>query len=146
MLSALDRAAVLAAHVSDTATAAMAAAWPRSAAAQEIARLAENGYTIGSHCEVAFSLSFPEPAAATAAVADVRKAGFVIGENARGFVTARSALPLRRYDLARATAQLARVARRHGGFATVIGPVDAAVPSPRALQRARITLDQQAVA
>jgi len=146
MMSVLDRAAALAAYVSDTATAAASAAWPRSAAAQEIARLAENGYTVGSTCEVAFSLSFPEPSAASAAVGDIRGAGFTVGENARGFVTVRSALPLRAWHLARATAQLGRVATRHGGFATIIGPVDSALPSARAQERERVTLRQHVAA
>lgn len=147
MTSVLDRAAELAAYVSDTATAAVSAAWPRSAAAQEISRLAENGYTIGSWSEVAFSLSFPEPSAATAAIGDIRGGGYTIGENARGFVTVRSSMPLRAWHLARATAQLGRVAGRHGGFATIIGPVDSAVPSARAQERERVsTLRQHAAA
>ena len=147
MMSALDRAAALAANVTDSATAAVSAVWPRSAAAQEITRLAENGYTIGSLGEVAFSLSFPEQSNATLALGDLRRAGYAIGENARGFVTVRAEMPLRAYHLALTVAQLDRVAGRHGGFATVIGPVAAAMPSVRAQERERVSgLHQHAAA
>ena len=58
----LDHAPALAADVVDAATAVLSAAWPRSLAAREVERLANDGYAVGEICDVDFSLAFDWPA------------------------------------------------------------------------------------
>lgn len=134
----LDRAPALAADVVDAATAAFSAAWPRSLAAREVERLAEDGYAIGTLCDVDFSLSFETNDRVDLALAAAALEGFTVldrSQVARGFVTLRAPVRLRAYDLVRTTARLNRAVWRYGGFGTVIGPaapVTADGPADRA--------------
>jgi hypothetical protein len=126
----LDRAPALAADVVDAATAALSAAWPRSLAAREVERLAEDGYAIGELCDVDFSLAFDTPDQVDMALAAVHLEGFTVLDQSqltRGFVTVRAPVRLRAYDLVRTTARLNRAVWRYGGFGAVIGP---ATPAP----------------
>jgi hypothetical protein len=121
----LDRAPALAADVVDAATAALSAAWPRSLAAREVERLAEDGYAVGALCDVDFSLAFETAERVDLALAAVTLEGFAVldrSQVARGFVTLRAPVRLRAYDLVRATSRLNRAVWRYGGFGTVIGP------------------------
>ena len=121
----LDHAPALAVDVIDVATAALSAAWPRSLAAREVERLAEDGYAIGQACEVDFALALDTPELADMALSAVALAGFIPLDrhpDAHGFVTVRAPVRLRAYDLVRATSRLNRAVWRYGGFAEVIGP------------------------
>jgi hypothetical protein len=126
----LDHAPALAVDVIDVATAALSAAWPRSLAAREVERLAEDGYVIGEECDVDFALALDTPGLADMALSAVALAGFTPIDrhpDAHGFVIVRAPVRLRAYDLVRATSRLNRAVYRYGGFAEVIGP---AVPAP----------------
>jgi hypothetical protein len=121
----LDRAPALAADVVDAATAALSAAWPRSLAAREVERLADDGYPVGEICDVDFSLAFDAPDLVDMALAAVHLQGFTVLDRTqaeRGFVTVRAAVRLRAYDLVRATSRLNRAVWRYGGFGAAIGP------------------------
>src|ERR671914_47409 len=121
----LDHAPALAIDVIDVATAALSAAWPRSLAAREVERLAEDGYPIGVACDVDFALALDAPELADMALSAVALAGFIPLDrhpDAHGFVTVRAPVRLRAYDLVRATSRLNRAVARYGGFAEVIGP------------------------
>jgi hypothetical protein len=121
----LDHAPALAANVIDVATAAFSAAWPRSLAAREVERLAEDGYVIGEACDVDFALALDTPELADMALSAIALAGFTAlarHPDAHGFVTVRAPVRLRAYDLVRATSRLNRAVWRYGGFAEVIGP------------------------
>ena len=138
-----ESAAQLAARGTDATTALLAAAWPRSAASREVARLVREGHRAGAPCEIAFSLAFTDPADAALAVTAAGATGYVVGtldDAARGFVTVQACIRLRAYDLARAVTWLGRVAGAFGGFAAVIGPVDPAerVAADDARTRARL--------
>lgn len=126
----LDHAPALAVDVIDVATAALSAAWPRSLAAREVERLAEDGYAIGEQCDVDFSLAVGTPDLADMALSAVALAGFTALDrhpDAHGFVIVRAPVRLRAYDLVRATSRLNRAVWRYGGFAEVIGPAAPAV-------------------
>ena len=121
----LDHAPALAVDVIDVATAALSAAWPRSLAAREVERLAEDGYAIGEACDVDFALALDAAELADMALSAAALAGFTPLDrhpDAHGFVTMRAAVRLRAYDLVRATSRLNRAVWRYGGFAEVIGP------------------------
>jgi hypothetical protein len=125
----LDRAPALAADVVDAATAALSAAWPRSLAAREMERLADDGYAVGEICDVDFSLAFDAPELVDMALAAVSLQGFIVldrTQTGRGFATVRAAVRLRAYDLVRATSRLNRAVWRYGAFGTVIGPAEPA--------------------
>ena len=129
-----------AALVADTVHATLSAAWPRSAVRHEIDRLREEGHLAGEACEMAFSVSFADAATAADASGVVRRAGYALDLAGleRGFVTARRALRLTPWELARAVARLERAARAHGGFVAVIGPTHApAAAAVRAPRRSR---------
>ena len=95
-------------------------------------------------CEVAFLLSYADGAAQQTAAA-ARGAGFVVldVDEQRGFVTVASSVRLRTFDLARLTARAERVARRHGGYAALIGARDRPAPSHRADAAAAIPLTSE---
>lgn len=125
----LDHAPALAADVVDAATAVLSAAWPRSLAAREVERLANDGYAVGEICDVDFSLAFDWPERVDMALAAVYLEGFTVLDRTqaeRGFATVRAPVRLRAYDLVRAASRLNRAVWRYGGFGTVIGP---AVPA-----------------
>lgn len=127
----LDHAPALAADVVDAASAALAAAWPRSLAAREVDRLAHDGYAVGEPCEVDFSLAFDGTEFVDMALAAVHLQGFTVLDRTqalRGFATVRATMRLRAYDLVRATSRLNRTVWRYGGFGAVIGPAKPAAP------------------
>ena len=135
----LDRAPALAADVVDAATAALSAAWPRSLAAREVERLADDGYAVGERCDVDFSLAFDAPNDLDMALAAVYLQGFIVLDRTqaeRGFVTVRASVRLRAYDLVRATSRLNRAVWRYGGFGAVIGPAEPAAAPNGATGRA----------
>lgn len=113
----------------DCITSAAAAAWPRSVMNGEVERLVGEGHEAGKSCDFAFVLAV-DPEDADVTLRDVRAAGFTIEEDDRrdrGYATVRSTLPLRAFHLSWTLARLNRVARRHGGFAEMLGPAQAAV-------------------
>jgi hypothetical protein len=121
----LDRAPALAADVVDAATAALSAAWPRSLAAREVERLANDGYAVGEICDVDFSLALDTPELVDMALAAANLEGFTVLDRTqmeRGFATVRAPVRLRAYDLVRAASRLNRAVWRYGGFGAVIGP------------------------
>lgn len=149
MTKALERAAVVAAHVADAVVASASAAWPRSVASREVSRLVGEGFAPGGGCELAFSLSFADVEAALTAVAAARQAGFSVGdlsEAMRGFVTMYAVMPLRAYHLSLALSRLDRVAARLDGYATVIGPVHTAAGHVPRHERALAAVDDAAAA
>jgi hypothetical protein len=112
-------------HLVDAATAVLSAAWPRSLAAREVHRLADDGYAIGEVCDVDFSVALDAPELIEMALAAVYLQGFVVLDRTqadRGFATVRGTVRLRAYDLVLATSRLNRAVERYGGFGTVIGP------------------------
>jgi hypothetical protein len=130
MTHLFDHAPGLAVDVIDVATAALSAAWPRSLAAREVERLAEDGYAIGEACDVDFALTLDTPELADMALSAVALAGFTPNArhpDAHGIVIVRAPVRLRAYDLVRATSRLNRAVWRYGGFAEVVGP---AAPAP----------------
>lgn len=113
-------------RVVDTASAAYATVWSRSTSAREVARLALDGYAAGAPCEIAWSLFLPDRAAVDRALVEARNHGFSLGERGdgpEGFATIRTTVPLTPFALSRAGARANRLARRHDGFAELIGPV-----------------------
>lgn len=125
MKTVRERAVAIAAHAMDIGHAALAAVWPRSSASREVERLAQHGYIAGATYEIDFSLSFDEVGADSALDA-VRAAGFTVTERSRStlcYATARRRIPLRAFDLQRATATLQRIVDPFYGFAAAIGPV-----------------------
>ena len=139
----------LVAEVADAVSAGLSALWRRSPTAQEVGRLTRDGRAVGQPCEVAFLLSYAEGGAAEQVTGAARGAGFVVldVDQQRGFVTVASSVRLRTFDLARLTARAERVARRHGGYAALIGARDrpsSPAPAPhRADSPARIPLTNE---
>ena len=125
MIATWEGAGLLAAQAADAVAAALSASWPRSAASREVARLVRDGLRPGAPCDIAFSLAFPEPADALRALAAAQGAGLsaTLDDAARGFITVQLRIRLRAWDLARATAWLARIAACFDGYATVVGAV-----------------------
>lgn len=126
----LDRAPALAVDMVDVATAALSAAWPLSLAAREMERLAGDGYVMGEVCDVDFSLALDTPEQIDMALSAAMLAGFTVldpDQASRGFVTVRTPVRLRAYDLLRATSRLTRAVWRYGGFGEVIGPASPAL-------------------
>jgi hypothetical protein len=114
-----------------TALAALAAAWPRSAAAREVRRLRRDGYAVGAPCEIDFLVSLDEPAT-DAVLSAMRAAGFTLVHHAGAapcFASVRASVRLRALHLARAESRLNRAVRPHGGFAVVVGPAEPAAHS-----------------
>ena len=121
----VERASGLAAAVIDGAKATMLTAWPHSEQRREVARLTEEGFAAGEPCEFDFVVSFDESAANTA-IQDVRAAGFAASDvtrTAQGFLTVRANVELRALALSWTHARIDRIARRHGGFAEMLGAV-----------------------
>jgi hypothetical protein len=133
------RAPALAVGVIDLATAALAAAWPRSAAAREVGRLTEDGYAAGDVCNIDFALALDRPELADMALSAVTLVGFTPLDSTpdgHGFVTVRAPVRLRAYDLVRAASRLNRAVARYGGFAEVIGPEPRAAAADETTGRA----------
>ena len=120
-----------AARVADLARGSLSALWPRGTVSYEMNRLQEEGYTIGQQCEIAFSISFADPAMAAAGVQALRAARYVVDttQAARGFVTVQENVQLRAFDLGLAIARLERVVAGYEGFVALIGPTQ---PAPGA--------------
>jgi hypothetical protein len=119
------RVMTLAAQVADIGYAAVSAAWPRSAVSLEVERLAEHGYVVGAMYDMDFSLSFEEHGA-DATLAALRNAGFAVTERTPStlcYVTARRRMPLRAFELQRATSTLQRIVAPYYGYAASVGPV-----------------------
>ena len=124
-------------RAADTASAAYASLWSRSTSAREVSRLGLDGYTAGAPCEIAWSFFLPDRAAVDRALIEARGLGFTAGERGEGpegFATVRTTIPLTPFALSRAGARANRIARRHDGFAELIGPVSAPVATPAARQ------------
>ena len=88
----------------DAVRTALLAAWPRSEIRHELDRLREEGFVEGESCEMAFSIWVADDAQLAEATRAVRAAGYGIDATPakRGFLTARGAVALRPYALARA--------------------------------------------
>lgn len=125
----------LVARAFDHAGAAWSALWFRSAVKWEVERLADEGIARGTTCDVGFSVACDDEAR-DAVVRSLRAAGFTVvaDGDARRFLTVSAPVAVRPYDLALAQARVRRVARRHGGYAELIGPLGtpAANAAPRA--------------
>jgi hypothetical protein len=108
----------------DAISAAVAAAWPGSAAVRDARRLASEECA-GRVCNVEFLVDLP-PERAPLAVNDLRDAGFDVvipGSLPDGFVVVRARLPLRAYYLHRLTTRLTRLINPYAGIAIVIACV-----------------------
>jgi hypothetical protein len=118
-----------AARAADFARATLLAAWPKSGASYEVARLVEEGYAKGEPCDLAFSVSLADPSRASDAAASARVAGYSVDTSqlSRGFITVQTGVELRTFDIAQAVARLERLMGAYEGFVAVIGPVQ----SPR---------------
>jgi len=116
-----------AARAADLARASMLAAWPRSGAAYEVARLVEEGYEKGERCDMAFSVSVADQSRASDAAASARVAGYTVDTSqlSRGFITVQTPVELRTFGIAQAIARLERLVGPYDGFVAVIGPVQA---------------------
>jgi hypothetical protein len=80
--------------------------------------------------DVDFALALDTPELADMALSAAALAGFTglaRQPDGHGFITVRTPVRLRAYDLVRATSRLNRAVWRYGGFAEVIGP---AAPAP----------------
>lgn len=125
MARTVERASEMTAAMMDGARATILAAWPRSEQRREIARLVEEGFVSGEPCEFDFVVSFDE-SAASEAIQDVRAAGFAatdVTRTSQGFLTVRARVELRSLALSWTHARVDRIARRHGGFAEMLGAV-----------------------
>ena len=134
-----ERAGTLVAEIADIGLAALSAAWPRSASSLEVERLSTHGYIVGATYDMDFSVTFDE-AGAEAALASLRAEGFAITERTPStlcYVTARRRMPLRAYDLQRATSALQRIVAPYYGFAAPIGPVGRVYVPAQAAERER---------
>jgi hypothetical protein len=111
----------------DTVFALTAAVWPRSAAALDVKRLVDDGYTVGATYETAFSLDFEETGDGLAAVSQLGASRVIVGDRrdaAAEFITVCVPVVLTPYAVSLAAARVNRIAREHGGFATMIGPLE----------------------
>lgn len=139
MVRPLNRVTELFARAIDTTTAAISAVWPRSMSAREIARLSLDGHPGGSSCEIAWSLYLPDATTRDQALREARARGFsVLGtsDGPDGFVTVKTPVRLAPFAMSLAGARANRLARRHGGFAELIGPVSAPAVAAGASGRA----------
>ena len=118
-----SRIAALAADTTDTIIALAEAAWPRSMSSREIERLAGDGYEAGSVHEMYFLLSFERPEL-DALRERLQRAGFTIpdGGGLESFITVRTPVRLRAFELSLVNARLDRLVAPWDGFATLIGP------------------------
>lgn len=116
-----------AARAADLARAALLAAWPKSGASYEVARLVEQGYEKGEACDMAFSVALADPSRASDAAASARVAGYTVDTTqlSRGFITVQTSVEIRTFDIAKAIARLERLVGPYDGFVAVIGPVQA---------------------
>ena len=117
------RLAAIAADTTDTIIALVEAAWPRSMTSREVDRLAQDGYRAGSVCELYYLLSFDMPDWEPV-LGELQRAGFTVREGGSlgPFVTVKTPVRLRAFELSLASARLDRIVAPYGGFATVIGP------------------------
>jgi hypothetical protein len=132
MTALLDNTSRIATEMADQAVALFAAAWPRSLAAREVARLTEDGYATGSSCELDFSVSFDDPTLVEKAIPQLARAGFTPADRPdtdRGFLVVRTRGCLSPYELARLTSRVERAARQVGGYAELIGPATPVFPN-----------------
>jgi hypothetical protein len=108
----------------DAGIGALAALWPRSVAAREVTRLADEGHAVGAFHEVLFTVSLDDDAPDNA-VATIQAAGFTVREEtgSRPHLTVAARMPLTSYHLHVTTARLQRLLVPYGGFAAPIGPV-----------------------
>jgi hypothetical protein len=105
----------------DAITAAIAAAWPGSAAVKDARRLASEEFA-GRTSTVEFLVDV-DAERSLAVAADLRDAGFDVvipGSLPAGFLVVRARLPLRPYHLHRLTTQLSRLIRPSAGIAIVV--------------------------
>ena len=134
------RIAAAAAETTDAVVALVAAAWPRSMTSREIERLTLDGYPTGDSCDVYFLLSFDAPDWERALDA-LQSAGFVVRDASVGlgaFVTVRTRVRLRAFELSLAGARLDRVVAPFGAFATLIGPALACRSAAKAARNPRL--------
>ena len=134
------RIAAAAAETTDAVVALVEAAWPRSMTSREIERLTLDGYPKGDSCDVFFLVSFEAPDWECALDA-LHAAGFVVRDANVGlgaFVTVRTRVRLRAFDLSLAGARLERIVAPHGAFATLIGPALACRSESKAVRNRRL--------
>lgn len=134
------RIAAAAAETTDAVVALVEAAWPRSMTSREIERLTLDGYPKGDRCDVYFLVSFDAPDWERALDA-LQAAGFVVRDANVGvgaFVTVRTRVRLRAFELSLAGARLDRVVARYGAFATLIGPAIACRSAAKAVRNPRL--------
>lgn len=131
-----NRLAALAADTTDTVVALVEAAWPRSILSREIDRLASEGYEPGSVHEVYFLLSFDTPGWEHL-LGQLQHEGFSIREGGPlgPFVTVKTAVRLRAFELSLVGSRLDRVVAKYGGFSTLIGPAAARAVQSQPLER-----------
>ncbi|NUO63306.1 MAG: hypothetical protein HOQ11_15385 [Gemmatimonadaceae bacterium] len=131
-----SRIAALAANTTDTIVALAEAAWPRSMSSREIDRLASDGYEAGSVHEMYFLLSFERPGWERM-LGELQRAGFVVrdGGPLGPFVTVRTAVRLRAFELSLVGNRLDRMLAKYDGFSTLIGPAAARTVQPQPLER-----------
>jgi hypothetical protein len=118
----------------DAVSAALAAAWPGSAAVRDARRLASEECA-GRVCNVEFLVDLP-PERTPLVVNDLRDAGFdvvVPGSLPDGFVVVRARLPLRAYYLHRLTTRLTRLIKPYAGIAIVVACAFVQPGMPRGL-------------
>lgn len=119
-----SRITAVARETTDAIIALVEAAWPRSMTSREIERLTLDGYPAGRHCDVYFLLSF-DTADWESALDDLHAEGFMVRDTSASvgaFVTVKTRIRLNAFALSLAGARLDRVAARHAGIATLIGP------------------------
>lgn len=123
-----SRITTVARETTDALVALVEAAWPRSMTSREIERLTLDGYPAGRHCDIYFLLSF-DTADWESALDDLHAEGFMVRDTSATvgtFVTVKIRIRLNAFELSLAAARLDRVAARHAGIATLIGPALAA--------------------
>jgi hypothetical protein len=105
----------------DAISAALAAAWPGSAAVRVARRLASDEHA-GRVCNAEILVDLP-PERACAAASDLREAGFDVSDTGSlpdGFIVVRARLPLRAYHLHRLTTRLTRLIEPYAGIVVVV--------------------------
>ena len=108
----------------DAAAGAWSSVWPRTVAAREVRRLAQEGHAVGAFHEIQFAVSFDE-GDSDAALAAMHVSGFTTRERTRdgGCCIVVARIPLTAWDLHVTTARLQRLVAPHSGFAALIGPL-----------------------
>ena len=142
-----NRIGAVAREATDAVVALIEAAWPRSMPSREIGRLTHDGYPAGAACDVFFLLSF-DGGSWESALDELNAAGFMVRDgagNGGAFVTVKTRIRLRSFELSLAGARLERIVTPHGGFSTLIGPAVAArhaVPAPDARRQPLVEIAQ----